>query len=65
MGSVSMVQPTSPADDPASRTDDVALATGVPRIEAYEVDDGTVIFDGFNPLAWIHSSDPIPLYRVA
>lgn len=37
----------------------------VPRIEAYETDDGTVIFDGENPLAWVHSTVTLPLHQQA
>ncbi|WP_331236365.1 DUF7331 family protein [Natronorarus salvus] len=28
----------------------------VERVEAYEADGGLVLFDGYNPLAWVHSS---------
>ena len=37
----------------------------VPRIEAYETDEGTVIFDGENPLAWVHSTLTLPIQQQA
>lgn len=37
----------------------------VPRVEAYETDSGTVIFDGENPLAWVHSSVAVPIHQQA
>ena len=34
---------------------------GIPRIEAYETETGTVIFDGENPLAWVHATHTVPI----
>lgn len=42
---------------------DRSRRTQVPRIEAYETDGGTVIFDGENPLAWVQSSLTLPLHQ--
>lgn len=45
------------------RTQSPVRSGHVPRIEAYETDDGTVIFDGENPLAWVHSTVTLPLHQ--
>jgi hypothetical protein len=34
---------------------------GIDTVEAYEVDDGTVLYDAENPLAWVESSAAVPI----
>jgi hypothetical protein len=38
---------------------------GVDTVESYEVEDGTVLYDAENPLAWVESSDAVPLHDIA
>ena len=48
----------NPKGPPVDKEGDQAT---VPRIEAYQTDGGTVIFDGENPLAWVYSNEPVPI----
>lgn len=34
-------------------------------VEAYETDDGTVLYDAWNPLAWIESSVTVTIDEAA
>jgi len=49
------------ADD--RRTDSAAASepAGVATVESYEVDDGVVLFDAENPLAWVETTEAIPV----
>jgi hypothetical protein len=38
---------------------------GIGTVEMYEVDDGTVLYDAENPLAWVESSAAIPIHDLA
>jgi len=38
---------------------------GIDTVEAYEVEDGTVLYDAENPLAWVESSNAVPVHEVA
>lgn len=42
---------------PAERTESDAR----PTVEVYEADDGTVFFDAENPLAWVQSTETVPI----
>ena len=42
-----------------------ADSDGVAATDAYEVDDGVVLFDIDNPLAWVEADDAIQLSRMA
>lgn len=37
------------------------IATIEDGVELYETDDGIVLYDAGNPLAWIESRAPVPL----
>ena len=60
-GSATMTRTVRSPEDESYRSS----TTGVPRIEAYEADDRTVIFDGVNPLAWVASSESVRIDRLA
>lgn len=45
-----------PAGEPRERTDDAIAST-----ESYETDDGVVLFDADNLLAWIQASTAVRL----
>jgi len=52
------------ADDPEVPGADAptAVPTGSEAaVEAYQTDDGVVLYDAGNPLAWIESHAPVPL----
>jgi hypothetical protein len=38
---------------------------GIGTVEAYEVEDGTVLYDAENPLAWVESSTAVPIHDLA
>jgi hypothetical protein len=38
-----------------------AVAATADSVEAYETDDGVVLYDAGNPLAWIESRSPVRL----
>mgnify|MGYP000389194511 CR=1 FL=1 len=38
---------------------------GIDTVEAYEIEDGTVLYDAENPLAWVESSTAVPLNELA
>jgi hypothetical protein len=38
---------------------------GVDTVESYEVEDGTVLYDAENPLAWVESSNAVSLRDIA
>lgn len=42
--------------DERNGRDERPAGEAVKRVEAYEADGGLVLFDGYNPLAWVHSS---------
>jgi hypothetical protein len=44
-----------------SRPTDIA---GAETVEAYETDDGVVLYDAENPLAWLQGSDSATLEEV-
>lgn len=41
-----------------------ADSEGVSATDAYEVDDGVVLFDIDNPLAWVEADDAVSLSRM-
>lgn len=38
---------------------------GIGTVEAYEVEDGTVLYDAENPLAWVESSRTVSIHEYA
>ena len=50
---------------PASLRAAPADTEGVATTDAYEVEDGVVLFDIENPLAWVEADDAVPLGRMA
>ncbi|MFB6087040.1 MAG: hypothetical protein ABEJ85_00850 [Haloarculaceae archaeon] len=38
---------------------------GVETVEAYELDDGVVLYDAENPLAWVRTTRPVTLEEQA
>jgi hypothetical protein len=59
-----LVSTTHMADDPEVPGADAptAVPTGSEAaVEAYQTDDGVVLYDAGNPLAWIESHAPVPL----
>lgn len=46
----------SDGDDP-----ELPEPAGVETVEAYEVDDGVVLYDAENPLAWVQTSRAVRL----
>lgn len=41
-----------------------AVSEGIASTDAYEVDDGTVLFDVENPLAWVEADRTVPVARM-
>lgn len=54
---------TDHADADGRRSDEPPNAPGDEgaTIEAYETDDGVVLYDADNPLAWVQSTAPVSL----
>jgi hypothetical protein len=38
---------------------------GIDTVEAYEIEDGTVLYDAENPLAWVESSEAVSVHEYA
>jgi hypothetical protein len=52
--------------DPGGAEPPNAVSTAsVGEVEAYETDDGVVLYDAGNPLAWIESRAPVRLDEAA
>jgi hypothetical protein len=49
------------ADDQREHSAAASEPAGVATVESYEVDDGVVLFDAENPLAWVETTDAIPV----
>ncbi|WP_165853268.1 DUF7331 family protein [Halonotius aquaticus] len=49
------------ADDRQEHSAAASEPTGVATVESYEVDDGVVLFDAENPLAWVETTEAIPV----
>ena len=49
------------ADDQQENSAAASEPAGVATVESYEVDDGVVLFDAENPLAWVETTDAIPV----
>lgn len=56
--------PEDPDPGGAEPTNAVSTATDG-EVEAYETDDGVVLYDAGNPLAWIESRAPVRLDETA
>ncbi|RQG90371.1 hypothetical protein EA462_08915 [Natrarchaeobius halalkaliphilus] len=52
-------------DDVMDRSENRTLPKGTATIETYEIDDGVVFYDAENPLAWVETSETIPLAELA
>ena len=44
---------------------DPALPEAVQTTETYETEEGTVFYDAQNPLAWVQSTDAVPITDAA
>jgi hypothetical protein len=53
--------PTQSTDQELARAEVPVPVPAVDRIEAYEVDEGVVLYDPQNPLAWLETSAPVDL----
>lgn len=40
---------------------DASEPAGVATVESYEVDNGVVLFDAENPLAWVETTEAVPV----
>ena len=49
------------ADDQRENSAAASEPAGVATGESYEVDDGVVLFDAENPLAWVETTEAIPV----
>jgi len=49
------------ADDQRENSAAASEPAGVATVESYEVDDGVVLFDAENPLAWVETTEAIPV----
>ncbi len=56
-----MVTMEESTDQELARADVPVPVPSVDRIEAYEVDEGVVLYDPQNPLAWLETSAPVDL----
>ncbi|WP_425601219.1 DUF7331 family protein [Haloplanus halobius] len=45
--------------------DDRPDPDGIDTVEAYEIEDGTVLYDAENPLAWVESSNAVSVHEYA
>jgi hypothetical protein len=52
-------------DSAAESRSEPALPDGVETIEAYETDDGVVLYDAENPLAWVQANSAVQLEDAA
>ncbi|WP_174811765.1 DUF7331 family protein [Salinadaptatus halalkaliphilus] len=53
------------ADDETDGVESRSEPAGTATIEAYETDDGMVLYDAENPLAWVETSRAIALEELA
>jgi hypothetical protein len=51
---------THPNNDTGNSAD-ASEPTGIETVESYEVDDGVVLFDAENPLAWVETTEAVPV----
>ena len=49
------------ADDRRENSADASEPAGIETVESYEVDDGVVLFDAENPLAWVETTEAVPV----
>ncbi|WP_185903200.1 DUF7331 family protein [Halonotius terrestris] len=49
------------ADERRGNSAAASEPAGVATVESYEVDDGVVLFDAENPLAWVETTEAIPV----
>ncbi|MFB6178383.1 MAG: hypothetical protein ABEI77_01505 [Halorientalis sp.] len=47
--------------DSAAESRDPDVPAAVETVEAYETEDGIVLYDAENPLAWVQSTDAVAL----
>jgi hypothetical protein len=47
--------------DSAAETRKPGVSEAVETVEAYETDDGVVIYDAENPLAWVQADAAVPV----
>ena len=47
--------------DSAAVPRDPNVSEAVETVEAYETDDGVVLYDAENPLAWVQTDEAVPI----
>jgi hypothetical protein len=47
--------------DSAAEPRNPDVSEAVETVEAYETDDGVVIYDAENPLAWVQTDEAVPI----
>ncbi len=52
-------------DDAQSGRPDAVEPASVATVESYEVDGGVVFYDAENPLAWVETTQAVPLSELA
>ncbi|TYL40452.1 hypothetical protein CV102_02440 [Natronococcus pandeyae] len=52
-------------DEMTDRSEPSSEPEGTATIEAYETEDGVVFYDAENPLAWVETSQTLPLEELA
>jgi hypothetical protein len=56
---------THVTDDATDRSEPSSEPAGTATIESYETEDGVVFYDAENPLAWVETSQTLPLEDLA
>jgi hypothetical protein len=53
------------ADERRGDSTDASEPAGVETVESYEVDGGVVLYDAENPLAWVETTEAVPVSELA
>lgn len=56
-----MIEVSTRATDDTTADAPRSELAGTETIESYEIDDGVVFYDAENPLAWVETSQTLPL----
>ncbi|AHF99094.1 hypothetical protein HALLA_09800 [Halostagnicola larsenii XH-48] len=56
-----MIEVSTRATDDTTADEPRSELAGTETIESYEIDDGVVFYDAENPLAWVETSQTLPL----
>ncbi|MFP8953567.1 hypothetical protein ACLI4Z_11415 [Natrialbaceae archaeon A-arb3/5] len=60
-----MIDVSTLDDDPTDGSEQRGEPQGTETIESYETEEGVVFYDAENPLAWVETSQTLPLEEVA